>query len=194
MTTTTAALDWVKASLQLHIPNQTLPVLSRLAQNRNLYVNISGALQTADSSGWYNIELIGQPTDVSQGILYLNSLPLETVELLGMEPVPPPPQPLAGTELPPARPPQFDDPVESQLVHLRIPRNYRQTPVIGLLVGRFGLSITFLTALLQPEWNSDGWFTLRLHGYRSRLQDAIMTLRGLNVHVWLENTVYVEEY
>lgn len=193
MTTTTPELDWIKASLQLHIPQQTLPVLSRLAQNRNLYVNISGALQTADSSGWYNIELIGQPADVSQGILYLNSLPLETVELLTMESVPLPPQLLVDT-LPPSRPPQADEPVESQLIHLRVPRNYRQTPVIGLLVAHFGLSITFLTALLQPEWDSDGWFTLRLHGYRSRLQEAITTLRGLNVHVWLENTYYFEEY
>lgn len=68
-------------------------------------------------------------------------------------------------------------------IHLEIPNQYHQEPIISELAKRFNLDVNILAALLGGNGRASGWFQLSLVGAEQSIQDALIYLSDLNIRV-----------
>jgi ABC-type methionine transport system ATPase subunit len=71
-------------------------------------------------------------------------------------------------------------------IRLRIPKQYHREPVISKLVSDYNLTVNISAALLGANANGDGWFDLDLQGHNTRIQDALIYLKELDLEIWAE--------
>ncbi|MDX2097246.1 MAG: NIL domain-containing protein [Leptolyngbyaceae cyanobacterium bins.59] len=69
-------------------------------------------------------------------------------------------------------------------VRLRVPKHYRQQPVISRLVSEYHLTVNIAAALLDTQSTSDGWFDLELHGTHAHIQEGLAYLHELELEIW----------
>lgn len=72
-------------------------------------------------------------------------------------------------------------------VKIRIPKQYRQSPVISQLISHHQIQVNFLAALLAENTENDGWFHLELIGKYEDIKDALIELDDLNVELWYQS-------
>jgi ABC-type methionine transport system ATPase subunit len=72
-------------------------------------------------------------------------------------------------------------------IRVRIPKHYRQEPVISHLVSHYGLSINIVAALLGANAIDDGWFDLELTGTSEQLRNAQIYINDLDLEVLSES-------
>ncbi len=70
-----------QARIRIQIPShyQKEPIISQLASQYHLEVNILAAIlgANAQGSGWFDLQLTGQPDNLNQGLAYLQQLGVE---------------------------------------------------------------------------------------------------------------------
>ncbi len=74
----------------------------------------------------------------------------------------------------------------STRVSIRIPKKYRQEPVISRLIGDCGLTVNIKAALLGNRGYTGGWFDLELWGNTQQIRDGLIYLSELDPGVYLE--------
>lgn len=72
-------------------------------------------------------------------------------------------------------------------IRLRIPKEYHQEPVISKLISDYSLKVNITAALLGANGNGDGWFDLDLQGQNTRIEDALIYLKELDLEIWTES-------
>ncbi|BAZ39282.1 hypothetical protein NIES4101_52340 [Calothrix sp. NIES-4101] len=72
-------------------------------------------------------------------------------------------------------------------IRVRIPKDYREEPVISRLVSDYGLVINIRAAILGANAVGDGWFDLDLQGTAEQIELALTYLRNLALEIW-DNT------
>jgi ABC-type methionine transport system ATPase subunit len=76
-----------------------------------------------------------------------------------------------------------------QRIQLQIPPQYSQEPVISALVNRYEVEVNILSALLATNSKESGWFDLELYATPARIQEALAYLSGLQVEIWMNNSL-----
>jgi ABC-type methionine transport system ATPase subunit len=80
-----------------------------------------------------------------------------------------------------------DNRIAQKRIRLRIPKQYHQEPVISKLISEHNLKVNITAALLGANGNGDGWFDLDLQGQNTRIQDALIYLKELDLEIWTES-------
>jgi ABC-type methionine transport system ATPase subunit len=71
-----------------------------------------------------------------------------------------------------------------QRIRIRIPKHYRQEPVISHLVSHYNLTVNIMAAILGANGNGDGWFDLEIQGTHANIQSALIYLNELDLEIW----------
>ncbi|WGV28886.1 NIL domain-containing protein [Halotia branconii] len=82
-----------------------------------------------------------------------------------------------------------DNQTINKQIHLRIPKNFHQEPVISRLVSDYGLTINITAAILGANAVGDGWFDLDLQGTTAQIDAAINHLQEIELEIWDENNI-----
>jgi NIL domain len=69
-------------------------------------------------------------------------------------------------------------------IRVRIPKDYRQEPVISRLVSEYGLTVNITAAILGANAVGDGWFDLDIQGTEAQIQSGLVYLHDLQLEVW----------
>ena len=80
-----------------------------------------------------------------------------------------------------------DNRIAQKRIRIRIPKQYHQDPVISRLISDYNLKVNITAALLGCNGNGDGWFDLDLQGQNTRIQDALIYLKELDLEIWTES-------
>ncbi|HAX78475.1 MAG TPA: ABC transporter [Cyanobacteria bacterium UBA11372] len=80
-----------------------------------------------------------------------------------------------------------DNRIAQKRIRIRIPKQYHQEPVISKLISEYNLKVNITAALLGGNGNGDGWFDLDLQGQNTRIQDALIYLKELDLEIWTES-------
>ena len=80
-----------------------------------------------------------------------------------------------------------DNRIAQKRIRIRIPKQYHQEPVISKLISDYNLKVNITAALLGCNGNGDGWFDLDLQGQNTRIQDALIYLKELDLEIWTES-------
>ncbi len=75
----------------------------------------------------------------------------------------------------------IDNRVTEKRVRVRIPKDYRQEPVISRLVSECGLTVNITAAILGANGIGDGWFDLSLQGTKTQIDDALIYFNDLSL-------------
>ncbi len=68
-------------------------------------------------------------------------------------------------------------------IRIQIPTQYQQDPIISQLATRYRLEINILAAILGANGRESGWFDLSLVGDAKNIEDALIYLAELNIHI-----------
>jgi hypothetical protein len=176
------------------------PVISRLVSRYGLTVNIKAAslVLGTEGEGWFDLDLLGEPQQVTNGLSYLQGLGVNVVQVaianhiqLNQTPYP---FPNLNDEMKPIASSQWQETFPSQIsqeetqrlrLQLCIFRNYYKKPIISQLVSRYQLTVNILSARLQPNQKNDGWFDLDLWGETKQLYSSLTYLEKLGLPIWL---------
>ncbi|MGJ5674696.1 MAG: NIL domain-containing protein [Nostochopsis sp.] len=74
-------------------------------------------------------------------------------------------------------------------IRVRIPRNYRQEPVISRLVSDCGLTVNISAAILGANAIGDGWFDLELQGKPEQIDSGLNYLQELELEIWEDKNI-----
>lgn len=69
--------------------------------------------------------------------------------------------------------------LKSQKIQVRIPKEYRDIPVINALIIEHGLTVNIARAIMPFAVHEDGWFELELHGEPAGLNAGLEYLKKL---------------
>ncbi|MBD1913116.1 MULTISPECIES: NIL domain-containing protein [unclassified Leptolyngbya] len=72
-------------------------------------------------------------------------------------------------------------------LRVRIPAEYRQDPVLSVLITQYGLTVNILAAQLSGQGTDSGWFDLELKGATEQINNGILHLNDLGVEIWQES-------
>lgn len=72
-------------------------------------------------------------------------------------------------------------------LRVRIPAEYRQDPVLSVLITQYGLTVNILAAQLSNHATDGGWFDLDLKGPMDQINNGILHLNDLGVEIWQES-------
>ncbi|AFY99832.1 NIL domain-containing protein [Calothrix sp. PCC 6303] len=78
----------------------------------------------------------------------------------------------------------IDNRLTEKRIRVRIPKDYRQEPVISRLVSDYGLVVNISAAVLGANGIGDGWFDLGLQGTTAEIDNALIYLNDLALEVW----------
>jgi NIL domain len=78
----------------------------------------------------------------------------------------------------------IDNRTTEKRIRVRIPKDYRQEPVISRLVSDYGLVVNISAAVLGANGVGDGWFDLGLKGTETKIDRALVYLHDLALEVW----------
>ncbi|MBD2100698.1 NIL domain-containing protein [Leptolyngbya sp. FACHB-261] len=85
------------------------------------------------------------------------------------------------------RSPVIDQALAHTRVRVRIPKTFREEPVISRLVSQYSLTVNIAGALLGPEARDDGWFDLELWGQPQQIQSGLSYLKQLKLQLWFDS-------
>ncbi|PMB16264.1 ABC transporter [Fischerella thermalis CCMEE 5282] len=74
-------------------------------------------------------------------------------------------------------------------IRVRIPKDYRQEPVISRLVSESGLTVNISAAILGANAIGDGWFDLDLQGTPEQIDSGLNYLKELELEIWEDNNI-----
>jgi hypothetical protein len=74
-------------------------------------------------------------------------------------------------------------------IRVRIPKDYRQEPVISRLVSDYGLTVNISAAILGANAIGDGWFDLELQGTPEQIDDGLSSLKELELEIWEDSNI-----
>lgn len=176
------------------------PVISRLVSRYGLTVNIKAAslVPGTDSEGWFDLDLLGKPQQVTNGLSYLQGLGVNLVQVAIANHIQlnQTSHPFPNTSDKQIHPdssqwqekfPQQISQEETQRLRLQlcILKNYYEKPIISQLISRYGLTVNIISARLQPNQKNDGWFDLDLWGKTKQLYSSLTYLEKLGLPIWL---------
>ncbi len=72
-------------------------------------------------------------------------------------------------------------------LRVRIPKHYRQEPVISRLISQHGLTVNIAAAILGANGRDDGWFDLEISGTAQQISSAQIYLNDLDLEVLSEH-------
>jgi len=179
------------------------PIISRLVSRYGLTVNIKAASLVSDSEtdGWFDLELLGNPQQVTNSLSYLQELGVNVVELAianhiqsneHFQPFPKTANKLTRRELEIFKT-QWSTECQKWLsqgqtnrlqLQLCILKSYYKKPIISQLVSRFGLTVNITSAFLNPDQQDDGWFDLDLWGQTKQIYSSLRYLKKLGLPIW----------
>ncbi|MBW4563464.1 MAG: NIL domain-containing protein [Mojavia pulchra JT2-VF2] len=182
---------------------QTQPIISRLMSRYGLKINITAAsfVSGSDSDGCFDLELLGNPEQLTNSLSYLQGLGVDLVQVAianhiqlnqNSQPFPNPTNKLTSREfqsLTTQYPERFQQWIsQGQANRLRLQvcilKTYYEKPVICELVSRYGLTVNITSALLTPDMQHDGWFDLDLWGRTGQLRSSLSYLEKLGLPIW----------
>lgn len=176
------------------------PVISRLVSRYGLTVNIKAAslASESDDDGWFDLDLLGNPQQVTNALSYLQGLGIKLVQVAIANHIQSnqnsQPFPHLTNKLTPKESDQWQEQFQrwmslGQTNRLRLQvcilKSYYKKPVISKLVSRYGLTVNIINALLKPDQQNDGWFDLDLWGKTQQLHSSLTYLAKLQLPVWL---------
>ncbi len=206
---TPITIDSVPAYLRIRITPEyhQQPIISRLVSDYRLVINITAALLTSSArdDGWFDLEVLGDVVQINQALVDLHNIGIEVFLIspqvisapspvsdkasvvkewrqfdldrqspkITNSPVNSPDQNLADHQL--------DSQLQSQKIQLRIPKEYRDIPVINTLIVDYGLTVNIAGAIMPFAVHEDGWFELELQGKPAELNAGIKYLKQLNL-------------
>lgn len=177
---------------RLRIPHsyRPSPVLSTLASRYGLDINITTArLGVKDiEDGWFELVMNGQSHQVLAGLRFLKYLQVEIAQLgpklswANLDGIPKQPSIPARSTL------GRDEPrilasttqgptIRTYEVEVIVPPELRHRPVLFSLVNSHHLSMTIVSALLEPNSPQPGHFELVLSGTPASLEVGLSSLR-----------------
>jgi hypothetical protein len=176
------------------------PVISRLVSRYGLTVNIKAAslVSGSDGEGWFDLDLLGKPQQVTNGLSYLQGLGVMVQVAIAnhiqlnqnSHPFPNASNeniPLESTHWQEKFPQQISPPETQRLrLQLCILKNYYEKPIISQLVSRYQLTVNIISATLQPNQKNDGWFDLDLWGKTKQIYSSLTYLEKLGLPIWLK--------
>ncbi len=74
-------------------------------------------------------------------------------------------------------------------IRIRIPKDYRQEPVISRLVSDYGLTVNISAAILGANAIGDGWFDLELQGTPEQIDHGLNYLKELELEIWEDSNI-----
>ncbi|RAM50488.1 MAG: ABC transporter [Hapalosiphonaceae cyanobacterium JJU2] len=74
-------------------------------------------------------------------------------------------------------------------IRVRIPKDYRQEPVISRLVSDYGLTVNISAAILGANAIGDGWFDLELQGTPEQVDRGLSYLKELELEIWEDSNI-----
>ncbi|BAY30665.1 hypothetical protein NIES2107_25120 [Nostoc carneum NIES-2107] len=182
---------------------QRQPVISRLVSRYGITVNIVAAslVSSSESDGWFDLELLGNPQQITNSLSYLQELGVGLVELAianhiqfhqHSQAFPKAVNKLTRKELETFKN-QWATECQKWLSHgqtnrlhiqLCILKSYYKKPIISQLVSRFGLTVNITNAFLNPAVEDDGWFDLDLWGETKQIHSSLRYLKKLGLPIW----------
>ncbi|MDZ7961374.1 MAG: NIL domain-containing protein [Aulosira sp. DedQUE10] len=182
---------------------QTQPIVSRLVSRYGITVNIIAAslVSGSESDGWFDLELLGNPQQITNSLSYLQELGVSLVEVAianhiqpkqHSQPFPNATNKLTCKELETFKT-QWATECQKWLSHgqtnrlhiqLCILKSYYKKPIISQLVSRFGLTVNITSAFLNPDMQDDGWFDLDLWGQTKQIHSSLRYLKKLGLPIW----------
>jgi hypothetical protein len=178
------------------------PIISRLVSRYNLTVNITAASLTSDSKddGWFDLELSGNPPDLTYSLSYLQGLGVDLMQLAianqiqskNTQPFPNKKSNLTRLESASIKfkqEPIYNAIAQTNRVRLQlcILKNYYHKPIISELVSHYMLTVNITNAMLNPDIQDDGWFDLDLWGRPQQLRASLNYLEKLELPLWLDS-------
>jgi ABC-type methionine transport system ATPase subunit len=181
---------------------QRQPVISRLVSRYGITVNIVAAslVSSSESDGWFDLELLGNPQQITNSLSYLQELGVSLVELAILNHVQPQQHSqsfpksankLTRQELETFKT-QWTTECQKWLSHgqsnrlhiqLCIFKSYYKKPIISQLVSRFGLTVNITSAFLNCDMQDDGWFGLDLWGQTKQIYSSLRYLKKLGLPI-----------
>jgi hypothetical protein len=192
---------------RIRVPHryQQLPIISRLVSRYDLIVNIKAAsfVSGNESDGWFDLEISGNPQQLTNSLSYLQGLGVNLVQLAIANHI--------YSNSNPAAFPNIDNHLiqrtnqqltnqwhgefqkwiatgQTNRVHLQICilKAYYEKPIISELVSLYGLTVNITNAMLNPHVIDDGWFDLDLWGRTKQLYSSLSYLEKLGLPIWLD--------
>jgi ABC-type methionine transport system ATPase subunit len=68
-------------------------------------------------------------------------------------------------------------------VHLQIPTNYQQQPILSCLILNYGLVVNITGALVEDSTQNFGYFDLELRGNADQIEQGLNHLKTLGIKV-----------
>lgn len=185
----------IKISPQYH----QQPLISKLVSDYRLIINITAALLTSSArdDGWFDLEVLGDVVQINQALAELHRIGIEVLVIA------PPAIPVLRSPSPNSAVVkewrQFDLDRQSQnppdsldqdslnqhrKFQIRIPKEYRDVPVISTLITKYGLTVNIAGAILPFASLEDGWFELELRGSPNQLSAAIQYLKEFDFGIY----------
>jgi ABC-type methionine transport system ATPase subunit len=81
---------------------------------------------------------------------------------------------------------QQDDKKAKARILVRIPKDYREEPIISRLISQHGLTVNIAAAILGANGRDDGWFDLEISGTTKQISSAQIYLNDLDLEVLSE--------
>lgn len=201
---TPITIDRVPAYLRIRITPEyhQKPIISRLVSDYRLVINITAALLTSSArdDGWFDLEVLGDIVQINQALAALHNIGIE-VFLISPPVIPDTPPVSANTPIVKewrqfdldrqsskasdtsdynfTENPQLDSQLQSQKIQIRIPKEYRDIPVINTLIVNYSLTVNISGAIMPFAVHEDGWFELELQGKLSEVNAGIEYLKKL---------------
>ncbi|BAY07468.1 NIL domain-containing protein [Calothrix sp. NIES-2098] len=179
------------------------PVISRLVSRYGLTVNITAAslVSGSETDGWFDLELSGNPQQLTSSLSYLQELGVNLVQLAianqiqfkqQSQPFPNPLKQIITNQsetLKTQWKKEFkarisQDQTNRLRLQLCILKHYYQTPIISQLVSRYGLTVNIISGFLKADMQDDGWFDLDLWGRKKQLYYSLSYLNKLGIPIW----------
>ncbi|MBD2384281.1 NIL domain-containing protein [Cylindrospermum sp. FACHB-282] len=184
------------------------PVISRLVSRYGLQVNIKAAslASGSDSDGWFDLEISGNPQELTNSLSYLQGLGVDLVQLAIANHIQsnqnPQSFPNIDSNLTQRKPgillktqwgeefQQWISTGETNRLRLQlcILKAYHEKPIISSLVSRYQLTVNITSAILNPNLQDDGWFDLDLWGRTKQLHSSLRYLEKLGIPIWLDGS------
>ncbi|OUL22120.1 NIL domain-containing protein [Nostoc sp. 106C] len=179
------------------------PVISRLISRYGLTINITAASLVSDSEsdGWFDLELLGNPQQLTSSLSYLQGLGVNLVELAianqiqsdqHSQPFPNSPNKVITSQCETLKS-QWTEEFQAWIsqgqtnrlrLQMCILKTYYEKPVISQLVSRYGLTVNITSAFLNPDMQDDGWFDLDLWGRTRQIYSSLSYLKKLGLPIW----------
>lgn len=185
---------------RIRIPQhyQRQPIISRLVSRYGVTVNITAAMLTEQENyGWFDLQLQGNSEHICDGLLYLQNLGVDLMQLsipnsveCNWNSLPFPKSSQKFSPLPISQDTPSLSIHNGQAYRLRLQvcilKDYYHQPIIFDLVSRYGITVNIINALLPANQEDDGWFDLDLWGKPQQLISSFDYLKTLQLPLWLD--------